>query len=177
MNNSSKKATNPENIPVNRRRTLSRLMAIQLSYQYDFLEDQKELEEMKDDMIENYTLDSEDNTKSYRKEIDESFLNNLITGLTHHYDETDGEIANFLKESWNLESLDDVLLQILRCGTFELKNFQDIPAKVIIDEYVDITASFFDDKKITFANAVLDGLGKHFRKEEFKQPISKVGNE
>lgn len=172
MNNSSKKATNPANTAVNRRRTLSRLMAIQISYQYDFLEDEKELEEMKDDIIENYTLDSEEDTKSYRKEIDETFLNNLITGLTHHYDEIDGEIANFLKETWSLESLDDVLIQILRCGTFELKNFQDIPAKVIIDEYVDITASFFDDKKITFANAMLDGLAKHFRKEEFNKPIA-----
>ena len=56
MNNSSKKA----NKPINHRRTLSRLMAIQIFYQYNFLEASRELDEIKDDVIENYALDFEE---------------------------------------------------------------------------------------------------------------------
>ena len=66
-----------------------------------------------------------------------------------------------------MEKLDGVARQVLRLGAFELKFIKNIPLKVVIDEYVDIAASFFDSKKITFINATLENLAKKFRAEEF----------
>lgn len=150
------------------KRTLSRLMAIQIFYQHNFFGDEKKLTEVKEDVIENYALDFEEDISSYREKIDENFLNNLVAGLELDSKKIDEEISEFLKEGWNLEKLDDVVYQILRLGAFELKFMKDTPLKVIIDEYVDIAASFFDDKKITFVNATLENLAKKFREEEFK---------
>jgi N utilization substance protein B len=150
-----------------KKRSLSRLMAIQIFFQNDFFAGEKKLEEIKEDVIENYLLQSEENPSSYRQKIDEDFLNNLISGLALDLAKIDEEISNNLKEGWSLAKLDFVVLQILRCGVFELKFLSDIPFKVVIDEYLEITASFFDDKKITFVNAVLESIAKKFRSKDF----------
>lgn len=143
----------------NQKRSLSRLMAVQIFYQRDFFSGAKNLEEISKDVIENYALDAEEKISSYREKIDEEFLQKLLA-LTIDEKTIDAEISEFLQKGWSLESLDGVLLQILRLGVFELKFFRDIPAKAIISEYVDIAASFFDEKKITFVNALLDGVAK-----------------
>ncbi len=134
-------------------------MAVQIFYQRDFFSGAKNLEEISKDVIENYALDAEEKISSYREKIDEEFLQKLLA-LTIDEKTIDAEISEFLQKGWSLESLDGVLLQILRLGVFELKFFRDIPAKAIISEYVDIAASFFDEKKITFVNALLDGVAK-----------------
>jgi len=142
-------------------------MAVQIFYQHEFFNRERKLEEIKEELIENYLLDSRHQTTSYRKEIDESFLNILVTGLSLEIATIDAEISEFLKGDWSLDQLEDVTLQILRVAAFELKNLADIPAKVVIGEYVDIAASFFDSKRLSFVNATLDALAKKFRAAEF----------
>lgn len=142
-------------------------MAIQIFYQYDFFNRERKLEQIKEELIENYTLNFEENPVSYREKIDESFLNNLLAGLELDVEKIDAEISQFLKEGWSLEKIDDVARQILRLSVFELKFLSDIPAKVVIDEYVDIAASFFDLKRLAFFNAVVENLAKKFRADEF----------
>jgi transcription antitermination protein NusB len=144
-------------------------MAVQIFYQHEFFNRERKLEEIKEELIENYLLDSQHQTTSYRKEIDESFLNILVTGLSLEINTIDAEISEFLKGDWSLDKLEDVTLQILRVAAFELKNLSDIPAKVVIGEYVDIAASFFDNKRLTFVNATLDALARKFRATEFEK--------
>ena len=146
----------------NQKKTLSRLMAIQIFFQNDFFVGQKDLDQIKEDVINNYIIDEKDDIKSYSKEIDEELLDKLLFSNVKKSD-LDNDIEPFLKGDWKIENLDNIMLQILRLGTFELKFLKDIPSNVIIDEYVDIAASFFDSKKVTFANAVLDNLAKKLR--------------
>jgi len=152
-----------------RKRSLSRLMAIQIAYQYAFLGDEKKLDEVKKDVVENYLIDTEETLSSYREKIEEEFLDNLISGVFLDPQKLDEEISEFLKTGRSLEQFDEVLHQILRFGAFELKFMKDIPAKVVLDEYVDIAASFFDSKKVTFVNATLDNIAKKFRSEELQK--------
>ncbi len=72
------------------------------------------------------------------------------------FEKIDQDIAPFLQQP--VSKLDKIVLQILRLAIFELQMLKDIPPNVVIDEYVGITASFFDHKKVTFVNAVLDKL-------------------
>ncbi len=153
----------------NHKKILSRLMAVQIFYQYYFFDKEKKLDEIKNDLVENYLLDSERETQSYRDEIDDNFLNLLILGLETQAEKIDEEIAKFLKGDWSLEKLEEVSLQILRLATFELKFMNDVPAKVVIGEYVDIAASFFSDKRLSFINATIDALAKSFRPSEFSK--------
>ena len=156
-----------EKIKITHKRSLSRLMAVQIFYQRDFFNNEKSLGEIKEDVIENYLLDFEEETSSYRAKIDEEFLNSLISGMSLNCEKIDEEISQFLKDGWSIEKLDSVMLQVIRFAAFELKFIENIPAKVVLDEYVDLSASFFDEKKVTFVNAVLDGLAKKFRGGEF----------
>jgi N utilization substance protein B len=118
-------------------------------------------------VVENYLLNPELDACSFRDEIDENFLNTLLTGVALDMPKIDSEITEFLRDGWTIEKIEDVSRQILRFGTFELKFMHDIPAKVVLDQYVDIAASFFDSGKITFINATLDAVAKKFRGEEF----------
>lgn len=139
----------------NRKRTLSRLIAVQVLYQYDYHLEKKSYEEIKKDLIENYILNSDDEISSYQDEIDAIFLDKLIAA-PQMFVEIDQELSAFLQKGWSLGSVDKVILQILRLAVFELQMLKDIPPKVVVDEYVGIAASFFDHKKVTFVNAILD---------------------
>lgn len=149
------------------KKSLSRLMAIQIFYQFEFFEEKIELSQIAKDVVENYLLKQDEDISSYEKNVNKDFLSNLIEGLKNDTKNIDKDIEEFLKSPWNLETIDEITLQILRFGCFELKYAKTTPAKVIIDEYVDIASSFFDDKKVTFVNAILDKLAKQHRKDEF----------
>jgi N utilization substance protein B len=137
----------------NRKRTLSRLVAAQILYQHDFHQRKKSYEEIKEELVANYVLDSEEEITSYKEKIDEEFLNQLLSA-TAVFEKLDQEIEPLLQQP--VAKLDLLILQILRLAIFELKILQDAPNKVVIDEYVGIAASFFDRKKVTFTNAILD---------------------
>ncbi len=152
-----------KNKPQNRKKSLSRLIAIQSLYQHEFNNHQGNLNNIIQNLIENYTLDEEKSLISYRKKIDDSFLNSLIGSFELDREKTDNEISVFLKGDWTIDKIDILAKQVLRLGTVELKYFTEIPTKVILDEYVDIAASFFDNKKLSFINATLDSLAKVIR--------------
>lgn len=143
------------------KRSIARLIAIQIFYQKFFFKSEEiDIEKIKNDIVENYIIDSEEEIKSYRDKIDEKFLDNLIGGLPLVITKIDDIITQNLKKGWQIQDLDEILLQILRLGIFELLYIKKIPTKVIIDEYVSIAASFFDSKKVTFVNATLDKIAK-----------------
>lgn len=144
-------------------------MAIQIFYQFEFFEEKIELSHIAKDVVENYLLKQDEDVSSYEKNINKDFLSNLIEGLKNNTKNIDKNIEELLKSPWNLEAIDEVTLQIIRFGCFELTYAKTTPAKVIIDEYVDIASSFFDDKKVTFVNAILDKLAKQLRNDEFNQ--------
>ena len=175
---------------LHRKRTLSRLIAVQVFYQFEFFKGlnppdsasagptqeptpltrgQISLNELKNNLIDNYVLNSTDEEKSYRKKIDEDFLQNLLDGLALSVATIDPEISALLKSDSKLEKLPSVIRQILRFGAFELKFTQDVPLKVVIYEYVDLTACFFPTPQITFVNSILENLAKKFREEEYSK--------
>lgn len=171
--NPPKKGPAKKNPAKNFKKSLSRLMAIQIFYQFHFFNKSQELQQIKEDIVNNYLLNVESDISSYSKKIDNNFLEKLITGLEFKITEIDQEISNFLKNDWTFDKLDDITKEILRLATLELQVCDNIPAKVIIDEYVDIAASFFDNKKVTFVNATIDNLARKIRSKEFDTKFSK----
>lgn len=150
------------------KKSLSRLMAVQIFYQFEFFEKKVELDKITKDVVENYLLNQDEPISSYEKNINNEFLSNLTQELENNSKNIDKNIEEFLNDPWSIETIDEITLQIIRFGCLELQHYQDTPAKVIIDEYVDIASSFFDDKKVTFVNAILDKIAKQHRKNEFK---------
>lgn len=157
------------NFKQKRKKSLSRLIAIQSLYQFDFFEGKKNLSDIEEDVIENYALEENQEITSYRSKIDEALLKDLLLISLADIERIDAEITQLLKNPADFNKMDEVVKQVLRLGTFELQFMKDTPLKVVLDEYVDIAASFFDDKKITFVNGILDKMAQKFRTEEFEK--------
>ena len=67
--------------------------------------------------------------------------------------------------------MDSILRAILRCAVFELVARRDVPAKVVIDEYVAVAGAFFGGDEPGFVNAALDTIARRKRAPEFGLPI------
>lgn len=98
---------------------------------------------------------------------DEEFFGAIVRGVPHHQVEIDRAIAKCLAADWRLERVDSILRAILRAAAFELIGRPDIPARVAIDEYVEIAHAFFSADEPSFVNAALDKMAHRKRAPEF----------
>jgi N utilization substance protein B len=101
---------------------------------------------------------------------DAEFFSAILSGVPQHQVEIDRAIAGALSEKWRLERVDSILRATLRSGVFELVGRRDVPAKVVIDEYVAVAGAFFGADEPGFVNAALDAIAKRKRASEFGLP-------
>ena len=99
-------------------------------------------------------------------EVDEDFFESLVAGVVEAQADVDPAIDAVLAEGWRMERLDSTVRAILRAGGFELFGREDVPARVVIDQYVDIAHAFFDGPEPKFVNAALDASARKARPGE-----------
>ncbi|MEL0185277.1 MAG: transcription antitermination factor NusB [Hyphomicrobiales bacterium] len=97
-------------------------------------------------------------------DINKSLFSNLINEIVEKQITIDNEIKKFLSDDWDFNRLDKILIAILRSAFYEIIFQSNTPYKVIIDEYVEISHSFFTGKEPNFTNAILDKLSEVHRK-------------
>ncbi|MES2254676.1 MAG: transcription antitermination factor NusB [Pseudomonadota bacterium] len=102
---------------------------------------------------------------------DAEFFKAIVEGVPLHQAEIDKAIANCLSQTWTLARVDSILRAILRAGGLELIARRDVPAKVVIDEYVGIAHDFFAGDEPGFVNAALDRMAHRKRAPEFGEPV------
>ncbi|WP_172967436.1 transcription antitermination factor NusB [Weizmannia acidilactici] len=90
------------------------------------------------------------------QESDE-YLEKLVKGTAAHLAEIDGMISRHL-EHWTLDRLAKVDLNILRLAAYELMYAEDVPANVAINEALEISKRFADEKSAKFINGVLNNM-------------------
>lgn len=100
--------------------------------------------------------------------VDEAFFEDIVKGVIGFQEEIDSEIKAHLSEKWKISRLDKTLVALLRAGSYEILRRPDVPAPVIIDQYVSIAADFFDVKQAGFVNGALDKIAKKHRNAEFE---------
>lgn len=98
---------------------------------------------------------------------DENLFRAIVAGVPHHQSAIDRAISTRLSKEWRLQRIDSILRAILRAAAFELIAKHDVPARVVIDEYVEIAHQFFDGEECAFVNAVLDRMAHGERSAEF----------
>ena len=91
------------------------------------------------------------------------FFDDLVIGVASRLEEIDALVDSKLAKGWTLGRLDKTMLQILRCGTFELVAYDDVPIATVIDEYLDVAHAFFNKKDAGFVNGLLDSIAKQVR--------------
>lgn len=96
-------------------------------------------------------------------ELDADHFADLVRGTMRRQGEIDRWLSQAVTGNWPLPRLDAVLRAILRCATYELWARSDVPARVIISEYVEIAHAFFAGDEPGIVNAVLDRLARRLR--------------
>lgn len=99
--------------------------------------------------------------------VDEAFFSNLVEGVVKYQEDIDRSISDNLSAKWTLKRLDLTLRAIMRSAGYEILRRPDVPALVIIDQYVSIAADFFEGKEPGFVNGALDKMAKSVRAAEF----------
>jgi N utilization substance protein B len=97
---------------------------------------------------------------------DAEFFRSVVRGVVDDQHLVDQKVDASLAKGWPLRRVEAVLRAILRAGAFELLRRKDVPAKVVITEYVDVARAFYDGEEPGMVNAVLDSLGRELRPDE-----------
>ena len=97
-------------------------------------------------------------------ELGRAFANALVTGTIDRVDETDTIIAAHAR-NWRLERMAIIDRLILRMAVYELLAEPETPAKVIINEALELARTFSTDDAVPFVNGVLDAARKALSRE------------
>jgi N utilization substance protein B len=143
-------------------RALARLGAIQALYQMDIAS--VDLAHVLAE-FEAHRLGRDDEGKVVGP-ADAAFFRDIVQGVVRLQRRIDPEIDGHLAKGWRLNRIDSTLRAILRAGTYELSERRDVPPRVIIDQYVELSHAFFGDDIPKVVNGVLDGLARQLRAQE-----------
>jgi N utilization substance protein B len=97
---------------------------------------------------------------------DVEFFRNILSGVVQNQRAIDVAVDRALAEGWPLRRIEAVLRAILRAGAYELMFRKDVPVRVVITEYVDVTHGFYEADEPGLVNAVLDKVAREVRPGE-----------
>jgi transcription antitermination protein NusB len=150
------------------KRSAARLAAVQALYQMDIAG--TPLPETLDE-YERHWIGQEVEGESY-PEAEAAYFRDIVAGVLHEQRVLDPMVDDVLSRGWPLKRVEAVLRAVLRAGAFELKHKPDVPARVVVSEYVDVAGAFLDREETGMVNAVLDGLARRLRDGEFQNPAT-----
>ena len=145
------------------KRGAARLAAAQALYQMDLAG--TGLNEILAD-FERHWLGSEVEGAQYRP-AEAAFFRDIVGGVVREQTRLDPQIDAALARGWPLRRIEAILRAVLRAGAYELACRSDVPARVVMSEYVDVAAAFVDEEETGMVNAVLDQLAHQLRAAEF----------
>ena len=87
-------------------------------------------------------------------EEDNKFIENIVSGVLNNQEELD-KIANKYLENWDINRLGYTDQAILRMGIYEIIK-TDTPDVTCIDEAIELSKEYSDDKVCKMINGVLD---------------------
>jgi transcription antitermination protein NusB len=136
-------------------RHLSRTIAMQSLYEWDFNERHDSLPDITDYNIKQFAPGLED----------PAFILDLVKGVSDNMTDIDKIIVETAPE-WPLDQITVVDRNILRLGIFELMFAKQVPPKVAINEAVELGKAFGGESSGKFINGVLGTLYKNLPEDQ-----------
>ncbi len=151
-----------------RRRTASRVAAVQALFQSEQAQDNPETVI---DQFVRHRLGELPGSGGFEEgrvpDAEVPLFARIVRATVAQQDTIDTLLANALPADWPLARIDPVLRALMRAAAAELSMTGGAPAKVIINEYLDVARGFFAGAEPGMANAVLDRLARLLRPAEF----------
>jgi N utilization substance protein B len=146
-----------------RHRSAARLAAVQALYQMEVAG--KGINEILAE-FESHWIGGEIEGEQY-EEADLGLFRDIVKGVLADQLAIDRETDATLQQGWPLRRVEAVMRAVLRAAAYELRGRGDVPARVVITEYVDVAAAFLGGDEVGMINAVLDKLARKIRAQEF----------
>lgn len=131
-------------------RHFSRMVAMQSIFEMNFRAD-ADIEEVLDR-----------NVSEFANDVDGQFIKSLVNGCWPKHKELEKIIADSAPE-WPIDQISEIDKSILEIAIYELLYSKEVPAKVAINEAVELSKQFGSDNSSKFINGV---LGTVFTKNE-----------
>ena len=129
------------------KRKRSREIAMELLFSMEI--SKNSYEQTIESFIENYEMDL--------KTIDLEYIKEVMKSVTDYKEEIDEIIKNSLI-NWTI-----VNLIIVRLAIAEMLYIDDVPEVVAINEAIELTKKYSDDKSVSFVNGALDKAFKNIK--------------
>lgn len=146
------------------RRLILKMPAVEQSFEERFLSwpmDKEVLKAMVAKTLKNFDSDGTASNKlveiSPNWDEDEGFIMDLFLYAVQHEDAYQSLIAARTK-NWKSERIALMDMLLMRLAICELLHFPNIPVKVTINEYLEISKEFSTPKSNTFINGILDNI-------------------
>src|SRR5262249_51237172 len=92
-----------------------------------------------------------------------AFFRDVVSGVVREQRSLDPLVDKVLAQGWPLKRIEAILRAVLRAGAYELGHRSDVPARVVVSEYVDVANAFVDKDETGMVNAGLDQIARQFR--------------
>jgi N utilization substance protein B len=101
-----------------------------------------------------------------RRDADRPLFKDVVEGTVARKEELEQILGGALGADWTWGRIDRLVRAILMAGAYELLHRKDVPARVAINEYVEIAHAFYDQGEQNFVNSVLDRVARQARSAE-----------
>ena len=169
MNTTGKKAESEGTEGISAR-TAARMAAVQALYQMDMAG--TDLNDVIDEFLRlrfpGRDQQGDDNKDAMPPGADRIFFADILRGVLRRQREIDPLVDDQLATGWRLVRVDAILRAVLRAGVCELLERPDVPARVVINEYINVAHFFFSEDEPRVVNGVLDKIARKFRAPEFE---------
>lgn len=89
-----------------------------------------------------------------------AYVKQVVTGVSDHQAELDDQISSLLASGWTINRLAKADLIILRLALYEIQYVDEVPTAVAINEALELTKTFSNDKSRKFINGALGKFEK-----------------
>lgn len=104
--------------------------------------------------LENTELTIQEAMEHIMEERKDAFYEKLVSGTVQHQSEIDAALSEKL-ENWSFDRIAKIERTILRLAAYELTYTPETPKSVVLNEAIELSKTFGDDKSSKFVNGVL----------------------
>ncbi len=87
------------------------------------------------------------------------YARQLVAGVVGHVDELN-RLVEAHSANWRMSRMSVIDRNILRIAAFEIAMDEDVPARVAINEALEIARRFSTDESVPFINGILDAINR-----------------
>ena len=94
----------------------------------------------------------------------DDYVKNVFFGSEEHVAEIESATEKHFK-GWRSDRISPVSRAIIRLATYEIMFLDDIPARVSINEAIELAKKYDDEKSYSFVNGVLNAVAEELGKK------------